>query len=60
MQVTAEGVDDERQIARLREFGCEELQGYYLSPPRPAAELAAVMAELERRGDASGVHGAWS
>jgi diguanylate cyclase (GGDEF)-like protein len=56
MQVTAEGVDDERQIARLREYGCDELQGYYLSPPRPAAELAAVMAKLERRFDASDVH----
>jgi diguanylate cyclase (GGDEF)-like protein len=57
MQVTAEGVDDERQIARLRAFGCDELQGYYLSPPRPAAELPAVMAKLERRFDHSGVSG---
>jgi diguanylate cyclase (GGDEF)-like protein len=57
MQVTAEGVDDERQIARLRAFGCDELQGYSLSPPRPAAELPAVMAKLERRFDHSGVSG---
>ena len=32
----AEGVDDERQVARLRELGCERAQGYLFARPQPA------------------------
>ena len=35
----AEGVETAEQLAALREMGCDMVQGYYFSPPRPAAEF---------------------
>ena len=43
---TAEGVETAEQLERLRQEGCTEVQGYLLSPPRPASEVA----ELLKRG----------
>ena len=37
MTTTAEGVETPEQLAWLREEGCDEVQGYYLSRPVPAA-----------------------
>jgi diguanylate cyclase (GGDEF)-like protein len=37
LSVVAEGVEDSRGLALLRELGCDSAQGYYLSPPLPAA-----------------------
>src|SRR3954447_21705238 len=39
MDVIAEGVENEETADRLRDLGAENLQGYYLSRPVPAAEL---------------------
>ncbi|MGJ0514219.1 MAG: EAL domain-containing protein [Methylomicrobium sp.] len=39
MTVVAEGIENESQLALLQEFGCDEFQGYYLSPPLPADEF---------------------
>jgi diguanylate cyclase (GGDEF)-like protein len=36
---TAEGVETQEQLARVREEGCTEMQGYLFSPPRPLAEV---------------------
>ena len=33
LQVVAEGVEDTATLARLREYGCDEAQGYVLSKP---------------------------
>ncbi len=38
MRVTAEGVETEEQASRLAAMGCDELQGYLFSPPRPPAD----------------------
>ncbi|MGZ4957573.1 MAG: EAL domain-containing protein, partial [Methylobacter sp.] len=39
MTVVAEGVETESQLALLQSYGCDEIQGYYLSPPLPADEF---------------------
>jgi EAL domain-containing protein (putative c-di-GMP-specific phosphodiesterase class I) len=39
MSVVAEGVETVAQADLLRELGCDDMQGYLLSRPLPAAEL---------------------
>jgi diguanylate cyclase (GGDEF)-like protein len=46
MRVVAEGVETVEQLAALQALGCEEVQGYYISRPVPAAEAGHL---LERR-----------
>jgi EAL domain-containing protein (putative c-di-GMP-specific phosphodiesterase class I) len=46
MSVTAEGVENEEQLAFLRRHGCDEAQGYFFSPPLPPDAFAS----LWRRG----------
>lgn len=41
MQVVAEGVEDERTLALLRELGCDAAQGWALGRPGPPAALDA-------------------
>ena len=41
LKVVAEGVENEKVIARLCELGCDTLQGYHFSKPLRAAEFAA-------------------
>jgi diguanylate cyclase (GGDEF)-like protein/PAS domain S-box-containing protein len=43
---TAEGVETQEQLDRLRREGCTEVQGFLFSPPRPAGEIARLMPEL--------------
>lgn len=45
LAVTAEGVEDRIQLAKLRELGCEEAQGYYFSKPLSAADAQAFINE---------------
>jgi EAL domain-containing protein (putative c-di-GMP-specific phosphodiesterase class I) len=40
MTVVAEGVEDERTLVRLPELRADEAQGYSMSRPVPAAEVA--------------------
>lgn len=35
----AEGVENEKQLEILREYGCDYIQGYYFSEPLPASEM---------------------
>ncbi|MDQ3921872.1 MAG: EAL domain-containing protein [Actinomycetota bacterium] len=44
MKAIAEGVESAKQLARLREMGCEMAQGYYFSEPIPAEEASALFA----------------
>jgi diguanylate cyclase (GGDEF)-like protein len=43
LAVVAEGVEDEATFEQLRALGCDMAQGYWLSRPLGAAELAAWM-----------------
>lgn len=43
LDVIAEGVEDETQLQRLRELGCEQAQGFLLARPMPALELEAAI-----------------
>jgi diguanylate cyclase (GGDEF)-like protein/PAS domain S-box-containing protein len=43
LQVVAEGVEREADVALLRAAGCDELQGFYYSRALPAAEAQAWM-----------------
>ncbi len=43
MRTTAEGVETAEQLAYLREQGCDEAQGYFLSRPMPAEQLTALL-----------------
>lgn len=43
MVVTAEGVDDAMALSLLRIMGCDLLQGYFISPPLPLAQLIAFL-----------------
>ena len=42
----AEGVENDRALARLREFGCDEAQGYFFARPMPGEEFIAFRARL--------------
>lgn len=44
MRVTVEGVETKAQFDRLRHEGCDEIQGYYISAPRPASEILPLLA----------------
>jgi diguanylate cyclase (GGDEF)-like protein/PAS domain S-box-containing protein len=46
LEVVAEGVETEEQLALLRDMGCDYVQGYLLSPPVPADEFITVVREL--------------
>ncbi|MFA6857674.1 MAG: EAL domain-containing protein [Treponema sp.] len=39
MEITVEGVETEHQYDRLREFGCDYIQGYFFSRPITGAEI---------------------
>ena len=45
LRVAAQGVETEGQMAMLRRLGCDEVQGYLLSPPVPAAEIPALLSK---------------
>jgi diguanylate cyclase (GGDEF)-like protein len=47
ISTTAEGVETAQQFAQIRLQGCTEAQGYFISPPRPAAEVAGLLRRLD-------------
>jgi EAL domain-containing protein (putative c-di-GMP-specific phosphodiesterase class I) len=48
MTTTAEGVETREQLDMLRAEGCTEVQGFLFSPPRPAADIAKLVADFRR------------
>jgi EAL domain-containing protein (putative c-di-GMP-specific phosphodiesterase class I) len=43
LKVVAEGVDSEDQASVLKRLGCDQLQGYLISKPRPFNEIAKLL-----------------
>ena len=43
MRTCAEGVETAEQLAFLKAEGCDEVQGYYLGRPVPAADIARLL-----------------
>lgn len=46
MRVVAEGVEHPEELALLKTFGCDEVQGYHIAKPMPAHEFAAWVEEF--------------
>ena len=51
---TAEGVETEEQLERLRAEGCDEAQGFHLGRPMPAADVRALLDRGGRPAAAGG------
>ncbi len=52
MATIAEGVETSEQLERLRLEGCGEIQGFLISPPRSAADLAPLLEDLRNHAAA--------
>jgi diguanylate cyclase (GGDEF)-like protein len=50
---TAEGVETQEQLDLMRAEGCTEVQGFYYSKPRPAADFAELLFRLEQQVEAA-------
>ena len=44
MTTTAEGVETEQQLGRVRDLGCTDVQGFFFSPPVPVSDLTWLLA----------------
>jgi diguanylate cyclase (GGDEF)-like protein/PAS domain S-box-containing protein len=51
LQVVAEGVETLDQLSYLRGRGCDEMQGYWFSPPVDAEAFDALLTGAGRRGE---------
>lgn len=47
LSACAEGVEDAASLAMLEKFGCDYVQGFYVSPPVPAKEVPRVIAHWD-------------
>jgi EAL domain-containing protein (putative c-di-GMP-specific phosphodiesterase class I) len=43
VNVTVEGVENDRQADLVEAAGCDQIQGYYFSRPLPPTEVAAYI-----------------
>lgn len=46
LEVVAEGVESEEQMALLRGFGCDQVQGFLVSKPLPVGELVEYLQQV--------------
>jgi diguanylate cyclase (GGDEF)-like protein len=49
LQVVAEGVEDKATLDKLRELGCDKVQGYYIGRPLPEADFLKLMADGDKK-----------
>lgn len=50
MKIIAEGVETASQLALLRAYGCDEIQGYLASRPVPEGEVAGAIRKIGNDG----------
>ena len=43
LKVIAEGVEDDAQVHLLKELGCDQIQGYFISVPLPAQQIESLL-----------------
>ncbi|MDR3706849.1 MAG: EAL domain-containing protein [Capsulimonadaceae bacterium] len=43
IEITSEGIETEEQLTALQEIGCDNGQGFFLSPPLPPDKLTSVL-----------------
>jgi EAL domain-containing protein (putative c-di-GMP-specific phosphodiesterase class I) len=48
LQVTAEGVETEAQLAMLRLYNCDMVQGFLLARPMPLEDVSGYLAARQR------------
>ncbi|MEH6387895.1 MULTISPECIES: bifunctional diguanylate cyclase/phosphodiesterase [Pseudomonas] len=48
LNVVAEGVELESQLELLRDYGCDEIQGYLISRPLPAQAFARLLTDAQQ------------
>ena len=53
MITTAEGVETQEQLDKMRSEGCNEVQGYFFSKPVPASQIAELLAGFEEKARAA-------
>jgi EAL domain-containing protein (putative c-di-GMP-specific phosphodiesterase class I) len=53
MTTVAEGVETIEQLRCLEDEGCAQVQGYLISPPRPASEILAIIRKFDADADAA-------
>ena len=49
MSTTAEGVESDKELAMIRELGCDKIQGFYFGRPMEPADAFALV-DRKRRG----------
>lgn len=50
MEVVAEGVETDSQLAKLRDMGCDEIQGYLLGKPMAVEEFNTLLLNQQEEG----------
>jgi EAL domain-containing protein (putative c-di-GMP-specific phosphodiesterase class I) len=50
LEVVAEGVETEEQLALLRSFGCDQVQGFLISRPLPIEQLVEYLVQGAGQG----------
>ncbi|WP_413231695.1 putative bifunctional diguanylate cyclase/phosphodiesterase [Marinobacter sp.] len=48
LEIVAEGVETDAQLAYLRQLGCHQVQGFFYGPPQPAERIALLLGEEAR------------
>lgn len=47
LKIVAEGIETEEQYVLLRDFGADEAQGFYFSPPLPSHKFSRLLQQQQ-------------